>query len=399
MSDESPLLIEHLGQLSETLRIVFVYDNNNLESNGLDRSTALVVQGLQRRGHEISLIRTKSKIKDNLNFDEDFDDRLIKKSNLVSRSLKLGWPTTTELTNLWLIRRPDLVYVSAEGSLGWSAIKSARKLKIPSVTDIRSKFKSTSKLNQKPVSKLLRGAVMAYLRKFHNSSQRTLVQSNELKRQLTDLGFEHLEVLPYGVDTEMFNPIKRSDALRSSWGCTPSTTVLLYFSQGKKDKHLKWLTQFILKSRSFRTPLKLVVIPSGLDKDSIRVKSDFIHVASSLKSSELSEYLASSDLMIAPSSFESASQEIIESMASGLPILWQSKADRNKVLIDEVNCFMVESDNESEYIHRLLSITEKPELLKTIGSNARQSAMSYEWNFLVENIESIFKSVSKRHPF
>ena len=77
MSDESPLLIEHLGQLSEALRIVFVYDNNNLDSNGLDRSTALLVQGLQRRGHEISLIRTKSNVKDNLIFDEDFDDGLI----------------------------------------------------------------------------------------------------------------------------------------------------------------------------------------------------------------------------------------------------------------------------------------------------------------------------------
>lgn len=398
MSDESPLLIEHLGQLSETLRIVFVYDNNNLESNGLDRSTALVVQGLQRRGHEISLIRTKSKIKDNLNFDEDFDDRLIKKSNLVSRSLTLGWPTTTELTNLWLIRRPDLVYVSAEGSLGWSAIKSARKLKIPSITDIRSKFKSTNKLNHKPVSKLLRGAVMAYLRKFHNSSQRTLVQSNELRRQLTDLGFENLEVVPYGVDTEMFNPSKRSEALRKSWGCGPSTTVLLYFCQGKKDKHLKWLTQFILKSRSVLTTLKLVVIPSELNKASKRIRSDSIYVAPPLKRSELGEYLASSDLMFAPSSFESASQEIIESMASGLPILWQSRVDRNKVLINEVNCYMVESDNESEFLRKLLTITEKPELLKAIGSNARQSAMSYEWNFLVENLESIFKSVSKRHP-
>jgi len=398
MSDESPLLIEHLGQLSEALRIVFVYDNNNLDSNGLDRSTALLVQGLQRRGHEISLIRTKSNVKDNLIFDEDFDDGLIKKSSLVSRSLKLGWPTTTELTNLWLIRRPDLVFVSAEGSLGWSAIKSARKLKIPSVTDIRGKFK-THKLTHKPVSKLLRGAVMAYLRKFHNSSQRTLVQSNELKRQLSELGFENLEVVPYGVDTELFTPAKRSDALRASWGCDSSTRVLLYFSQGKKDKHLKWLTQLVLKTKSIRIPLKLVVISSSLDKDPRRVRSDSIYVVPALKNSDLCEYLASSDLMLAPSNFESASQEIIESMASGLPILWQSKADRNKVLINDVNCFMVESDNESDYLKRLLNIVERAELLKSIGSNARQSAMSYEWNFLVENLESIFRAVSKRHPY
>jgi len=395
MSYESPLHIEHFGKLRESLRIAFVYDNHT-EDSSLDQSTARLIQELQARGHEISLIRTKTKAKKMFAIGNVFEQTLVKKSNLVSRALKMGSPAMTELTQLWSIRRPDIVFISADGALGWSAIKSARKLKIPSVSDIRSKFTSTNPLNHKTGAKLFRGAVMAYLRKFHNSTQRTLIHSNELKRQLSSLGFENLEVVPSSVDTELFNPRKRSELLRRSWGADASTTVLVYFSQGKKDNNLKWLIRYLNKFNTAIYSLKLVIISTTKDNTDHKYVENLFRV-SQLENSELSEYLASADLMLAPGNFDISSVEIVESLASGIPIICQTTILNNKLLINAVNSVVVHSEKEEDFLITLSDVMKKPELIKHMGFNARQSAMDYEWNYLIDRIESIFSSVTTRN--
>ncbi len=395
MSDESPLHIEHFGKLRESLRIAFVYDNHT-EDSSLDQSTARLIQELQARGHEISLIRTKTKAKVMFAIGNVFEQTLVKKSNLVSRALKMGSPAMAELTHLWSIRRPDIVFVSADGALGWSAIKSARKLKIPSVSDIRSKFTSTNQLDKKAGAKLFRGAVMAYLRKFHNSTQRTLIHSNEIKRHLSGLGFDNLEVVPSSVDTELFNPRKRSETLRKSWGANETTSVLVYFSQGKKDKNLKWIVRFLNQSKFELHSLKLVIITTTKDKTEDKNIEHLFRV-SQLDNSELSEYLASADLMLAPGNFDSSSVEIVESLASGIPVLCQTTISNNKLLIHNVNSIIVQSEKEDDYLRTLNDILKKREYIKHMGFNARQSAMNYEWNYLIDKIESIFSSVTSRN--
>ena len=262
MLHESTLHIEQFGKLRDNYRIAFVYGNRS-EDFSLDQTTARLIQELQVRGHEISLIRTKLKSKELFSLGNVFEQTLVKESSLVSRALKMGAPAMATLTNLWSIRRPDIVFICADGSLGWSAIKSARKLKIPSISDIRTHFISNNKLNHNPGGKLFRGAVMAYLRKFHNSTQCTLVHSLELKRQLSALGFTNLEVVPTSVDTDLFNPRKRSGILRKSWSADESTKVLIYFSEGKKDEYLTETVRFFKHNLSHLNSVKLIIISAN----------------------------------------------------------------------------------------------------------------------------------------
>jgi len=396
MLHESTLHIEQFGKLRDNYRIAFVYGNRS-EDFSLDQTTARLIQELQVRGHEISLIRTKLKSKELFSLGNVFEQTLVKESSLVSRALKMGAPAMATLTNLWSIRRPDIVFICADGSLGWSAIKSARKLKIPSISDIRTHFISNNKLNHNPGGKLFRGAVMAYLRKFHNSTQCTLVHSLELKRQLSALGFTNLEVVPTSVDTDLFNPRKRSGILRKSWSADESTKVLIYFSDGKKDEYLTETVRFFKHNLSHLNSVKLIIISANQNK-LFDKKINNLFILPQLDYTELSECLASTDLMLSPGTFDVNRVEIIEAMACGIPVLFQTTNSNHLLLENNVNSFLVQSDNFTDFTRVLIDLIQNPALLKSAGLNARQSALNFEWNYLLDRIESIFKSVTHNNP-
>ena len=69
-------------------------------------------------------------------------------------------------------------------------------------------------------------SIVAYLRRFHNRTACTLVPTEELAGQLRGLGFNNLRVLSRGVDTRLFSPSRRHQALRLRWGAKPEDPVL-----------------------------------------------------------------------------------------------------------------------------------------------------------------------------
>jgi hypothetical protein len=114
------------------------------------------------------------------------------------RQLRLGLPAKRELLRLWTRQRPDIVHIATEGPLGWSALQVARKLKLPISTDFRTNFHAYS---QHYGIGWLRGAILAYMKKFHNAAHATMVPTTALESELAGSGFKRLSVVPRGIDT------------------------------------------------------------------------------------------------------------------------------------------------------------------------------------------------------
>src|SRR6202008_1215046 len=127
----------------------------------------------------------------------------------------MGLPARRALERLWTLRRPDLVHIVTEGPLGWSALQAAEKLKLPAVSDFRTNFHAYSA--HYGVG-WLKTPIIAYLRKFHNRTLFTLVPTEGVRNELAGLGFRGLRVIARGVDTRLFDPARRDEQLRASWG-------------------------------------------------------------------------------------------------------------------------------------------------------------------------------------
>lgn len=119
-----------------------------------------------------------------------------------------------------------------------SALRAARELELPVTSDFRTNFQAYSghyRLGW------LRGAIMAYLRGFHNGTGCTMVPTESLRTELQAAGFERLVVVARGVDTEHFDPARRSESLRRQRGLAADEIVVLYVRRLAAEKNLDLL--------------------------------------------------------------------------------------------------------------------------------------------------------------
>ncbi|MFN7641097.1 MAG: glycosyltransferase, partial [bacterium] len=237
--DTTDLLVEDLPAAQTHLRIAVVTETYPPEVNGVALTLQRVVQGLRELGHHVQLVRPRQAA-DAASPASGQD--VLMRGMAIPRypHLQLGLPSRRQLQPLWTLHRPDLVHIATEGPLGWSALRVARKLRIPVTSDFRTNFHAySSHYGMGWLSK----PIMAYLRRFHNQTLTTMVPTRGLAERLTAAGFERLQVVARGVDLGVFNPALRDEALRVSWGASPAPPVLRCVGRLAKETNLRLLVR------------------------------------------------------------------------------------------------------------------------------------------------------------
>ena len=166
------------------------------EVNGVARTVGLMVEGLQKRGHFVQLVRPRQNGHDHAASGQRYEE-ILGRGMPIPRytQLKMGLPAKAELVQAWSTRRPDIVHIATEGPLGWSALSAARKLGIPVATDFHTNFHAYSRHYG---FAWLASPVMAYLRRFHNRADCTMVPTAELAEHLEAAGYRGLRVVGRG---------------------------------------------------------------------------------------------------------------------------------------------------------------------------------------------------------
>ncbi len=182
--------------------------------------------------------------------------------------LRLGLPAGRTLRRLWRGRRPDLVHIATEGPLGWSALRAARDLDIAVSSDFRTNFQAYSghyRLGW------LRGAIAAYLRRFHNrqrlhdGADRGAARAN-CRRPASSARWSSRAAWTRNCST------RRGAARRCAGsGVWPATTrVVLYVGRLAAEKNLDLLLQAFAAMRQVDPRTRLVLVGDGPLRDSLR---------------------------------------------------------------------------------------------------------------------------------
>jgi len=195
------------------MRIAMITETYPPEVNGVARTVQEMVEGLRARGHSIELTRPRQNGHDRAFVDGNLVERLSRGFTIPRYpQLKMGLPAKAELKRAWSEQRPDIVHIATEGPLGWSALAAARELKLKVATDFHTNFQTYSRHYG---IGWLATPVMAYLRRFHNRADCTLVPTAELAGELSTSGFRGLRVVGRGVNPKVFSPQRRSPELRA----------------------------------------------------------------------------------------------------------------------------------------------------------------------------------------
>lgn len=395
-SDPDRLLVEHFLPPRQSLRIAVVTETWPPEVNGVALTLARLVHGLCQRNHSVQLIRPRQGKNETALVQDDMSELLLTGLPIPRYpQLKLGLPSKKALIRAWTLRRPDLVHIATEGPLGWSALQAARRLRLPVTSDFRTNFHSYSK--HYGVG-WLRKPIVAYLRKFHNHTACTMVPTHLLQSELQKLGFDNLRVVARGVDTSMFNPQHRSEALRQSWGADENTLVLLSVGRLAPEKNLDLVVKACQALRAAQRPVRLVFAGDGPYRSELQARCPDAVFLGMCDHQTLSTIYPSADLFLFPSLTETFGNVTLEALACGTPVLAFDSAAASELVQAGRNGWLVQGEREEDYLAKALEVTRDTARLMAMRTPTCESVAALDWLQIVMQVESIFLQTQAQKP-
>lgn len=373
------------------LRICVVTETYPPDINGVAHTLSKIVQALTSNGHTVCLVRPRHALHDFPNNKDNFSEYLVQGFPIpFYKQLRMGLPARKVLTRLWLEQKPDVVHIATEGPLGWSALKAAKSLDIPVSTDFRTNFHTYS---EHYGVGWLGGLIMGYLRRFHNAANSTMVPTSQLCRELVSEGFERLHVVQRGVDTHVFSPMKRSHALRATWGATKATTVAICVSRLAAEKNLHLVIRAFQALKLKQHDAKLVFVGDGPMLDQLKVDAPDAIFAGFRTGEDLAAHYASADMFMFASLTETFGNVTIEAMASGLPIVAFNHAAAGEIIESGVNGILADSNDEACFMEASLKLGQDLELRSVCAKGAREKALQFSWESIVKKTEDVLYGV------
>lgn len=393
----APIEVDELPAARRSLRIALVTETYPPEVNGVSLTLQRVVEGLRARHHDIQLIRPRQTQADTALRQERFHEVLMRGMPIPRYpDLKMGLPSKKALISLWSLHRPDLVHIATEGPLGWSALQVAQRLKLPVCSDFRTNFHAYSR--HYGIAWLYR-PIIAYLRKFHNRTAFTMVPTEALRQELQRGGFERLVVVTRGVDTTLFDPAHRSEALRRSWGVGPAGRVALFVGRLAPEKNLGALAAAFHAMRQVDPTLCLVVVGDGPARGELHEAVPDAVFAGTRYREDLATHYASADLFLFPSMTETFGNVTTEAMASGLPVLAYDHAAAGQLIRSGDNGLLARLDDLPDYLQLAVRMAKDRDAAALMGQRARRTARELGWERIVTQVEAVFiDTLAGRQP-
>jgi glycosyltransferase involved in cell wall biosynthesis len=375
----------------QALRVAVVTETYPPEVNGVSMTVARVVTGLHGRGHELQLIRPRQRgAGDGTPAAPRFDEVLMRGLPVPRYpQLRMGVPSKRQLVRLWSLRRPDVVHIATEGPLGWSALQACRHLQLPVTSDFRTNFHAYSR--HYGVG-WLRKPIMAYLRKFHNATLCTMVPTEALLRDLQACGLRGLRVVSRGVDTALFDPARRSPALRAAWGAGEDTLVVLCVGRLAPEKNLGLLLRAFEGLSARAAGARLVLVGDGPLRSELAQRCPGAVFAGQRTGEDLAVHYASADFFVFASMTETFGNVVTEAMASGLPVLAFDHAAAAQLIEPGRTGLRVAFGDESAFVRVAAEAALDPTGLRRIGAAAREQALALGWDGVVDQFEQVLCS-------
>jgi glycosyltransferase involved in cell wall biosynthesis len=373
------------------LRIAVVTETYPPEINGVARTVGLMVDALLARGHAVELVRPRQGSEPD-SAGTALRQRLVAGLPIpMYPELRMGLASRGFFERAWRERRPDLVHVVTEGPLGWTAVAAARRLGVPVSSDFHTNFHSYSRHYG---FGLFARAVARYLRNLHNRTDCTLVPTAEMKADLEALSFERVMVVGRGVDSRLFNPGRRSEALRRSWGCGGNDTVALHVGRIAPEKNVGLFAKAAEEMLAIDPLVRVVLVGDGPQGASLRRQFPDFVFAGMRTGEDLAAHYASADVFIFPSTTETFGNVTMEAMASGLAIVAYDYAAARQHLRHWVSGLLAPFGDASEFARMAGLLARGPQLRRRLGLEARHAAESVTWDRVFADLDLVLRRIS-----
>ncbi|GAA0672186.1 alpha-1,6-mannosyltransferase [Sphingomonas insulae] len=225
--------------------------------------------------------------------------------------------------------QPDIIESLCPWVLPWTAIRHRRAFPATAlVAGYRTDFPNAHVDRVAgalfgPMGKLFYWLSLGYAEITYREFDRVYTLGDEARETLRRRGITRTDVLPLGVDTQLFHPTRRDSNYRSSIGLPGSGPLLIYAGRIDNEKRADRLVA-MMRQLPQDLGAALVMIGDGKLKASLQNDAADLPIAFTgfeTDRSSLAKALASADLYVSAMADETFGISIIEAQASGLPVV------------------------------------------------------------------------------
>ena len=369
------------------MKIDIVTDTFAPDVNGVAMTLGRLTEGLRKRKHRVHVIHTGTEAKRG--------ETCAAAVPLPGyKEVRVGLPKPFELRARWMRKRPDAVYVATESPLGKSALKAANALGIPVATGFHTNFHQY--MEQYGMAGL-QPVAMAYLRNFHQRADCTLTPSREIAERLAAEGLANVHLLGRGVDTDLFSPARRCEALRADWGVRAAVPVAVMVGRVAPEKNFDLAMAAFERMRQAVPDMRCVVVGDGPLRAKLAEKHPWVIFAGVKSGIELARHYASADVLLFPSETETFGNVLLEGMASGLATVSFDYAAASLHVRSGQNGLKAEKGDAAAFTRLALeALALRPE--HDVRHAARETAESLGWDQVVSEFESHLAGIAGIKP-
>lgn len=203
---------------------------------------------------------------------------------------------------------PDAIHIATEGPLGWAARRYCLRRKLSFTTAFHTRFPEILKAALKVPLWL----GYALFRRFHKPSAGVMVPTPSVLRMLHARGFKNLRSWTHGVDMQLFT-YQEEPKVYAPLG-TLARPVSLFVGRVSYEKNIDAFLKLDV-------PGTKVVCGVGPLEVSLRERYPHVRWLGLLPRDELAQVYAAADVFVMPSQSETFGLVMLESMATGTPVV------------------------------------------------------------------------------
>ncbi len=245
------------------------------------------------------------------------------------------------------------------------------------------------------VARAARRLAMRYARGVHTNLDLTLVSSPAMAQTLSDAGFPRVEVLPLGVDTEIFHPDRRDPSWRRTIGVGDRDLLLVFAGRFDREKRVDVLLEMAHRLPP-SLPWKLLFVGDGPQRPMLRraaAEDSRVFVLPFERDRQrLARYLASADIYVSAARFETFGLSVIEAQACGLPVVGQRAGAMPDRVPPSVG-ILVDSLDPEAMASAVAEIAGKGRA--ALGQSARRLVVEHNtWDRTFERLVGLYEEAS-----
>ncbi len=358
--------------------------------DGIVRVACMTLEALQRHGIEAVIVAPEQGVREYMGA-KVIGVPCIK--NPVYPEGRIAFPNPITYRQIKAFR-PDLMHCFHPIVVGMAGLLFGKRLGVPVLSSFHLDIAHMASF----YGMHLLGAILKRTVTWgFNQSNYSLAPSKLVQKQMLADGVKNVGWWRRGVDAVSFHPSNFDPAVRSEMSNGhPEDTLLLYVGRLAPEKQIEQL-KIVLES----VPnTRLALVGGGphreaLEKHFAGLPVNFVGYRSG---KALARAYASADIFVFPSAFESFGLVILESLASGVPVVSSRVGGAQDMISEGQSGYTFEVGDTQALVKGVQDILATPDRLPQMRIAARQQAERQSWPVIMDELVDCYRAIIEKCP-